>query len=437
MVTLLTIAGCQDIDLLPKDNLPDQLFWKTPADYMKEVNTLYSRTETFGTKDADSDIGYELNSNSTSNGTFSAPNSDGDWSDRFVDLRQCNIIIEKSESYEGDFAGIERYVAEARFFRAYTHWRLMQKFNDVPVLIKSLTVESPELYGSRSPQKEVEDFILSELEAIHAKLPKQSELRADELGRVTQGAALALKARVALFAGTWAKYHQHRQDYQQLLEQAVQAAQRVIDSGEYSLFAGEGQESYRYLFIDEGENAAEEIFGSRYYDDIRMHGTAHSVFWGWRGTPARKMADMYLCKTSGLPVEHPASGFRGYERIADEFADRDPRMTQTILMPGASYRNAQHGPDICSSKFTTRPETRTGYKLWKFMGEFFGKPSNKDSCDYHIIRYAEVLLILAEATFEKDGRISDEALDRSINVVRSRTGVEMPPLTNQFVQDNR
>jgi hypothetical protein len=70
------------------------------------------------------------------------------------------------------------------------------------------------------------------------------------------------------------------------------------------------------------------------------------------------------------------------------------------------------------------------------MGELFGKPSNKDSYDYHIIRYAEVLLILAEATFEKDGSISDEVLDRSINVVRSRIGIEMPPLTNRFVQDN-
>ncbi|MDR0699792.1 MAG: RagB/SusD family nutrient uptake outer membrane protein [Tannerella sp.] len=436
IVALLTVAGCQDIDLLPKDNLPDQLFWKTPADYAKEVNQLYSRTETFGTKDTDSDIGFELNTNNVSNGTFSAPNSDSEWSDRFADLRQCNTIIEKSESYEGGFAEIERYVAEARFFRAYTHWRLMKRFNEIPVLTKPLTIESPELYGGRIPQKEVEDFILSELEAIYAKLPKQSELKSNETGRVTQGAALALKARVALFAGTWAKYHQHRTDYQQLLEQAIQAAQRLIDSKEYTLFEDKDAESYRYLFIDEGDNAAEEIFGSRYYDDIRVHGTAHSVFWGWRGTPTKKMADMYLCKTSGLPIEHSNSGFRGYEKITDEFEDRDPRMSQTILMPGTPYRNAQHGPDVCSSKFTTRPETRTGYKLWKFMGEVFGKPSDKDSYDYHIIRYAEVLLILAEATFEKDESVSDDVLNKSINVVRSRKGVEMPPLTNQFVRDN-
>lgn len=431
-----TLITCQDINLLPKDNLPDQLFWKTPADYVKEVNQLYDRTETFGTKDTDSDIGFELNTNNISNGTFSAPNADADWSDRFEDLRQSNTIIQKSKTYEGDFTEIERYVSEARFFRAYTYWRLLKKFNGVPIVTEPLTIESPELYGKRNSQKEVEDFILSELENINSLLPKQSELRSDELGRVTQGAALALKARVALFSGTWSKYHGHRDDYNQLLGQAIEAAERVINSKEYSLFEGEDDESYRYLFIDEGDDASEEIFGSRYFEDIRMHPTAHSVFWGWRGTPTKKMADMYLLKTTGLPIEHPNSGFHGYQRIIDEFKDRDPRMSQTILMPGTPYINAQHGADICSPKFTTRPETRTGYKLWKFMGEATGKQVNNDTYDYHIIRYAEILLILAEASFERDGFISDELLNKTINVVRSRQGVEMPPLSNQFVQEN-
>lgn len=61
---------------------------------------------------------------------------------------------------------------------------------------------------------------------------------------------------------------------------------------------------------------------------------------------------------------------------------------------------------------------------------------NNSTYDYHIIRYPEVLLILAEATFEKDGAISDEVLNKTINVIRSRKGVEMPPLTNAFVKAN-
>lgn len=434
IVALWILPGCQKIDLLPKDNLPDVKFWKTPTDYMKEVNQLYSTTETFGTKDSDSDIAYELGENTTSNGTLSAPNSDGDWNSAFSDLRQSNTIIEKSKSYEGDFAGIERYVAEARFFRAYSHWRLMRKFNDVPIVTTVLGIDSPELFGKRSPQAEVENFILSELEEIHAKLPLQSELTADERGRVTQGAALALKARVALFAGTWAKYHQHRTDYIQLLDQAIEAADRVRTSNQYSLYQGAGADSYRQLFIDKGDDSSEGIFDSRYYKDIRMHSTAHSVFWGWRATPTKKLADMYLCKSTGLPIDKANSGFQGYATIANEFKNRDPRMTQTFIMPGTKFINA-NGPDSCVARFTTRPETRTGYKLWKFMGETTAGV-NDATYDYHIIRYPEVLLILAEATFEKSGSVSNDIINQTINVIRSRKGVEMPPLTNEFVQAN-
>lgn len=433
-VTLWILPGCQKIDLLPKDNLPDVLFWKTPTDYMKEVNQLYNTTETFGTKDSDSDIAYELGENTTSNGTLSAPNSDGDWNSAFADLRQSNTIIEKSKSYAGNFEEIERYVAEARFFRAYSHWRLMRKFNEVPIVTTVLGIDSPELFGKRSPQAEVENFILSELEEIYDKLPLQSELSADERGRVTQGTALALKARVALFAGTWAKYHQHRTDYIQLLDQAIEAADKVRTSNQYSLYQGSGTDSYRQLFIDKGDDSPEGIFDSRYYKDIRMHSTAHSVFWGWRGTPTKKLADMYLCKSTGLPIDKANSGFQGYATIANEFKDRDPRMTQTFIMPGTKFINA-NGPDSCVARFTTRPETRTGYKLWKFMGETTAGVDDA-TYDYHIIRYPEVLLILAEATFEKSGSVSNDILNQTINVIRSRKGVEMPPLTNEFVQAN-
>lgn len=428
-------TSCQDIDLLPKDNLSDELFWKSEEDFTKEVNWLYQRTESFGTKDTDSDIGYELNENTTSNGTLIAPNSDDLWTSCFQDLRQCNMIIEKGAAFEGNPSEVERPVAEARFFRAYTFWRLMKKFSDVPLVTKVLSVDSPELYSSRNAQKEVEDFILSELDAAYGKLPLRSQLKADETGRITQGAALALKARVALYAGTWAKYHQHRTDYQQLLQQAIDAANKVIESGEYELYQGSGDQSYRYLFINAGDDSKEGIFDSRYETDIRTHGTACPVYWGWRGTPTKKLADMYLCKSTGLPIEHTGSGFKGYDTIDDEYTDRDPRMTQTFLKPGADYISPQDGPLTCPPQFTTRPETRTGYKLWKFMAET-SVPSDQDEYDYHIIRYAEVLLILAEATYEKDGSISDEVLNRSINVIRSRKGVEMPPLTNAFVTAN-
>ena len=432
---LLVISGCQDLDLLPKENLSDPQFWKTPEDYKKAANLLYDRMESFNTNDNESDIAYGEGPNDISNGSYVANPSDGDWNDRFTDIRNCNKIIEKGEVYAGDFSEIERYVAEARFFRAYAYWRLMKRFSDVPIITKTLDVDSPELYGKRDSQSKVEDFILSELEAIYTKLPKQSDLASSELGRITQGAALALKARVALYVGTWAKYHKHRTDYEQLLEQAITAAEKVRISEEYSLFEDAGDESYRYLFIEKGDDAPEAILSNRYYKDIRMHSQAHGVYWGQRGTPTKKLAEMYLCKSTGLPIDKPQSGFEGYKKMADEFKNRDPRMTQTFLTPGTTFLSPQDGQLVSSPQFDTRPNTDTGYKLWKFMGE--DRTGVNDSYyDCHIIRYPEVLLILAEATFEKDGSISNEVLKNTINVIRSRKGVAMPPLTNEFIQAN-
>lgn len=435
MTLCIGFTSCQDMDLLPKDNVADQSYWKSAADFEKECNKLYTTTETFGTKDTDSDLGYELSENTTSNGTLIAPNSDDLWNQCVADLRQCNSIIQKGREFTGDKSNITRYVAEARFFRAYNLFRMVLRYNDVPMDTTVLTTDSPELYASRTKQVDVENYILSELEQVYKQLPRQSQLSDNERGRVTQGAALALKARVALFAGTWGKFWNTRSNYKDVLTQAIDAARKVIDSKEYSLFEGAGDESYRKLFVEEGDDSPEGIFDSRYYQDIRMHSTGNSVYWGWRGTPTKKMADMYLCKSTGLPITDAASGFHGYQTIKSEFEDRDPRMTQTFLMPGTTYLSPQMGIEVCSPKFSTRPETRTGYKLYKFMGDE-KTLVNSSTYDYHIIRYAEVLLILAEATYERDGAISDDVLDKTINVVRGRKGVEMPRLTNAFVKEH-
>ena len=102
----------------------------------------------------------------------------------------------------------------------------------------------------------------------------------------------------------------------------------MIDSGEYALYEGSGEESYRYLFINAGDNSKEGIFDSRYETDIRHHSDACPVYWGWRGTPTRKLADMYLCKSTGLPIENANSGFEGYATIKSEYENRDPRMNR-------------------------------------------------------------------------------------------------------------
>lgn len=435
LTLLCALTACQDMNLMPKDNISDPSFWKSPEDFEIACNYLYnSAFEEFPT-DVDSDISYALNTNEYSNGSWIAPDEDDEWDKNYVTIRSANLILEQASNYPGEAGAIKRYLAEARFFRAYAYWRLYRKFNNVPLVTHVLNVDSEELKAKRNSQSEVEDFILNELEDIVPDLPLHLSLPDKELGRITQGSALSLKARVALYSGTWAKYHGHRPDGSQLLEQAIIASQKVMDSRQYSLFTGKGAQSYRYLFIEMGDDSPEDILSSRYYNSIRTHNTSSLYAWGYGGSPTRVLADMYLC-TDGLPIIQ-SKVFRNYQSIESEFENRDPRMKQTFLVPGTIYTDFEPGkePQACSADFSTRPETRTGYKLWKFIGEQKGGDTQAEY-DNHLIRYAEVLLIYAEATFEKNGHITNAELDRSINVIRDREGVQMPHLTVEFAQEN-
>lgn len=131
---------------------------------------------------------------------------------------------------------ILRYKGEALFFRAYQYFKLLNRFGDVPLVTHSLDIDSPELFMERTPRKEVEDAILQDLYDASLLLPKKSEMAVAETGRITSGAAVAFRARVALYAGTWAINHKHRSDGLALLGIAKECARQLIfDKPEYDL----------------------------------------------------------------------------------------------------------------------------------------------------------------------------------------------------------
>ena len=181
-------------------------------------------------------------------------------------------------------------MGEALFFRAYHYWHLVKAFGGVPKIDKVLDADSPELYQPRSSQQEIIDFILSDLDNAVDKLPKQSELTGDELGRVTQGAVLALKARVALYQGTWAKYHGEGGDRCNLYSKAVEAANAVVTSNEYALYTEHGADSYKYLFILQGDDSKEVILARRYYADRIVHNWTRELWFNYM-VPTKNLAD--------------------------------------------------------------------------------------------------------------------------------------------------
>ena len=243
-------------------------------------------------------------------------------------------------------------------------------------------------------------------------MPDQKELSSGDIGRITKGAAKSLKARVALFEGTWGKY---RGDANAYLDNAIEAARSVMNSSQYSLYSGKGVQSYRYLFIDQGDDGPGNILDRRYERDISDHGFSYTVGIGSH-LPTKKLADMYLC-SDGLPITKSPL-FQGYNTRVSEFQNRDPRLTMTMVVPGKAIVQPWYTSPEVSWPFYPQRNGNTGYTNYKFLSE--DSLSNllpRYSFDFHIIRYAEVLLIYAEAIVEKNGTISDADLNISINLI--------------------
>lgn len=433
IITVLLLAGCsKGLDLIPKDAMSDGTFWRTTADFKLAANNLYFSLEGFNTWDTYADLAYDV-PNSVSNGTYQTTESDSRWTNAYVYIRRCNKIIAKAT--ESPIASeLTSFVGEAKFFRAYNYWMMYKLFGEVPIITRELDIDDEELYAPRSSRKETADFILKDLEEAAALLPERSALASGDIGRITRGAANALRARVALFEGTWGKSRGDG-NANTYLGIAVDAATAVMNSTQYSLFTGKGAQSYRYFFIDEGDDASESILARRYQVKIANHTFPSTVGEGHL-LPTKKLADMYLC-ADGLPIDQSPL-FQGYDQTGSEFVDRDPRMTMTFVVPGTGAMQLWYPDPVASWPFYPQRNANTGYTTYKFLSE---DPASNASpftlgwgYDRHILRYGEVLLIFAEAVFEKNGTISDDDLNKSINLLRQRAG--MIELTNSFVSTN-
>ena len=430
--------GCKkDLDLNPLDKISDASYWKTSNDFQLFANDFYNGLQgAHNYTENNSDIAFGIGTDaatgadnrSKSNGSYLPRSTSALWDNSYKYIRATNYLLQKAqESSLG--SQIDRWAGEALFFRAYNYWNLVKSFGGVPKIDKVLDVTSPELYTQKSSQSEIIDFIIADLDNAISKLPLQSQLTGDETGRVTKGAAQALKARAALYMGTWAKYH--GQGAANYLTTAISAAEAAIASNEYKLYTGMGADSYKYLFILQGDDSREVILAKRYYANRITHNWTRELWFNYM-VPTKTMADLYLA-TDGKPITQSPL-FQGYGTLTSEFQNRDPRMAMTFIVPGSTifFEGGLLQPTYPG--FSGSNATRTGYMIRKFLDETVDATQFRGEYDFKEFRYAEVLLTLAEALYEKNGSISDADLNRTINLLRSR--VNMPPLTNAHVVAN-
>ena len=445
---LLSMASCS-LDRIPLDTISEESFFKTKADFELAANNFYYTLASFSYGDANSDIARGSSYNSISNGTNTIPETDKGWDDRYASIRSTSYLIMKVEESEIR-EEVEVYGAEAKFFRAYTYFELVKKFGGVPLITSFLDVNSPELWGGRASRKDIFTQIFKDLDEAIPYLPLEKDIPEKKKGRLSKAAAQAFKARVSLFEGTWRKFR--GEDGNALLDEAIKQSDAVMAMAEYELFDRRdvfSEDSYYFYFFNlendqsnpeslTKQDQKEIVLARKYDSELAAHDDYTNYLQANRLGPTKKMAEMYLC-IDGLPI-NKSPKFEGHSTLISEYENRDLRMKNNMLVPyqqywgiggnwGKDWSEPTKGGFICEVSFGIR--TSTGYNPRKLGTErLIGGEGN----DYPVIRYAEILLIYAEAVFEKNGSISDSDLDKSINIVRKRAG--LPRLTNAFVTVN-
>jgi hypothetical protein len=337
-------------------------------------------------------------------------------------LRRINYFLENFSKAKTDESMLNHYEGIARFFRAKFYMEKVKRYSDVPWYDKALLTDDDDMYKGRDPRTMVVDKIFEDYE--FARQHVQDDERS---GAVNKWVVMAYMARHALNEGSFRKYHPElslQGTANTYIEIARDVAQQIMDEGPFAIYnTGNPTQDYGSLFHNpELDGHPEIILGTFSEYDVRNSGWWGYMFGNYEVNPARDLLQTYLMD-DGTPYTDQAD----YETrlFVEEFENRDPRLYQTYAYPGWELINTStyaQGEGIYVQQLT---KNFSGYHQIK------GFVNDKDvalqsNIDVSVIRYAEILLIYAEAKAEL-GTLTQEDLDQSVNILRSRAG--MPPLT--------
>ena len=357
----------------------------------------------------------------TSSGQYEVVALGGNVNWGWTTLRSINYFLANNtdesvpERVRANYSGI------ARFFRAWFYFEKVKRYGDVPWIDQPLGVEDPALYGGRDSRAVVMDRILEDLDYAIANISATNE---GSRTLITKDVALALKSRVALFEGTFRKYHPEfglQASADKFLNESANAAKVLIDSKRYSLYTGSGvNDSYRQVFIRDVPIAQEVLLTNVQSTALAVRHQANWIFTsattGVRFSFIRPFIHTYL-NIDGTPFTDVA----GYQTktFQEETKNRDRRLNQTIRTPG--YRRLQSGAQVAAPPAFTY--TYTGYQPIKWSTDdasMDGGSLNTNAI--HLFRYAEVLLNYAEAKAEL-GTLTDADWALTVGALRARAGI--------------
>lgn len=416
LLALFFLCACNDsfMDTIPRDQITDETFFVSEEDALQAAITVYDYWGGQGNAEDGFAYSFFLFLGDTwsddafisldgywyqrfQRGNLSVADSEvlARWDEFYFIIRRTNWFLSNIHKPEMNETLRTRLTAEVRFIRAFQYFLLYETWGEVPLVDKPLTLQ--ELKIGRPAAGGTIDFILGDLDYAIANLPLTYP--ATDEGRITRGAAMSLKARVLLYEGRWTE--------------AAAAAKAVMDLGLYDLFrTGDG---YGELFDTENENNIEVII-DRENAAVPNHGnqlprlSTLKTSRGGEGfiAPTQSLVDAYETYDAVNDVIVPVDP-------ADEFANRDPRLGFTIACPGAVL----FGQNL-NATMAPLTNSRTRYGTIKFTpDEFNGNNGGVDYAVNHILlRYAEILLIYAEASIEASD--IDQSVLNALNDIRAR-----------------
>lgn len=472
------MSGCYDLDQYPHDQLNSGSFWQTEDHAYQAMVSMYGdlRNENaFGAyydNDALGEIAMDYNNwlmPSIIKGTYTDRTGtiQSRWQTSYDGIFRANLLLQNIDNVDISEEEKSVYKGEAYFIRSLFYFLLLDYYGGVP-LYDETTIVSNEFMDMQKPRSSVEEtrqFILDDLERAISVLPVSWD--ANNYGRATRGAAVALRGKVKLYAGDYTG--------------AAADFEEIVNDPSGRGYGYKLNDSYPELFTVEGENCAEMIFTIQAISGTNQeYGMAYPIRLGTRATygscwnncmPTDILADMYenrdgskfswedyfpgitgnremqdqvfaatLSEDGKSVAQYPAE----LEKIRAAYENRDPRLEQTLITPYSTYlgyntvTNSENPVEYVlasgvneSNGFIRDNLGHYNYYWRKFVpeGNMGGQLDDRSHSpvDFPLIRYADVLLMLAECYNETDRQ--DEAI-ALINQVRQRPSTNMPALNS-------
>lgn len=415
-------TACVDLDSAPYDKETDLTYWQKPESALYSLNacypTLFSAEEVIYA-DAMSDNAYTKATvgfnQSIGNGTHTPdyPYLKSVWDSRYAGVKACNELLTNIDKVPGLTEELKnRYIAEATVIRAFHYFELYSRFGDVPYFTTVISIkESQQL--SRTPKQEIVETVLKEMNDIIDNNYLPESYGADDKGRITRWAAMALKARILLFEGRW--------------QEVKTVTDRIMKQSPHRLFP-----SYSGLFEVANENNEEVILDLQYISPDREHNKQYEFLPPTLGgyaqlAPLQELVDDYIT-TNGKSIREQGANYDA----SKPFENRDPRLAATIVYTGNSYQMADGSYTVIDCEKGSAPDgygnssnsSPTGYYIKKYWDKTF-RGNNLSGLNIILIRYADVLLMHAEALAEL-GEMNETAWNATILPLRQRAGFSNP-----------